>query len=281
MRGKQLYSWMALTFCAACMMAANQQSLPENWPVLASYGYWIIRLSIQSALFIAFLQLTNLIPFFRRQLALALGLACLASYVPYVLSVTAMDIVLGFPELGATAGAVWDPNPRFNAFLLELGYLLDDHIFFCALLATPVMFLPDATTSFGPFENIETTEPKLSPKNDTDAHQLFFDSLSPPLTGSLIRAEAQEHYVKLVSAEETRMVLYRFSDVLRELPETLGMQVHRSHWIAKDAIKDVYKKGGNTRIVTRDGSEIPVSRRYVSHVSGWLDQNGIPAQSGQ
>lgn len=280
MRRQQLFSLMALTFCAACLLAANQQALPEGWPILANYGYWIIRLSIQATLFLAFLQLVNLFPMRRSRLFSRLCLACLASYLPFVLSVTAMDIVLGFPELGAAVGVTWVPNTRFSAFLLELGYLLDNHLFFCALIATPLLLRPeDALTQKKPMLS-EAVQPE-TPVTGTSAsassgQQPFFDSLTPPFSGPLIRAEAQEHYVKLVGAEETRMILYRFSDVLRELPDALGMQVHRSHWIAKDAIENVYRKGNSTRIVTRDGSEIPVSRRYAGHVSRWQDSSTRP-----
>ncbi len=266
---------MTLTFCAACLLASNQQALPEGWPALANYGYWIVRLSIQAALFLAFLQLINLTSKLHDRLFTRLCLACFASYIPFVLSVTAMDIVLGFPELGATTGIASEPTPRLNAFLLELGYFLDNHIFLCALLSTPLLVRSEAIKSEDDLGEVTSASAATKPQA---SQRPFFDSLSPPFAGPLLRAEAQEHYVKLIGSEENRMVLYRFSDILRELPDTLGMQVHRSHWIANDAIQNVYRKGNNTRIVTSDGSEIPVSRRYISQVNGWLDQNVIAEQ---
>ncbi len=53
----------------------------------------------------------------------------------------------------------------------------------------------------------------------------------PSLDGQINHIEAQEHYIRVATSSERRMVLYRFSDAIREMPDTLGLQVHRSHWV--------------------------------------------------
>lgn len=269
---------VALIVCTAGLLAATTQVRPEGWSVIAVYAYWLVRISIEAALFIAFFQLLSLIPAISgKALAVSAG-AFLASLVPFVLSVTTMDIILGLPELGEIAGADWTPDLRLGAFLRELGYLADNHAFLCALLSIPIL---DRTYA----RSAETSPPRAAilapanPGNTQPARQItFLESLSPPFSPPLIRAEAQEHYVKLVGTTETRMVLYRFSDLLRELPETLGMQVHRSHWVSTDAIRRVYQKGYSTRIETQDGAVIPVSRRYSARVTSWAGSNLNQAQ---
>lgn len=288
MSRQNLLLLIAMTTCAAFLLAANQQTRPDGWNVLSVYGYWFVRISIEATLFFAFFLLVGLIPALNRRKVAALCLAGLASYLPFVLSVTAMDIVLGLPELGSTVGTARGPDPQVGAFLLELGYLLDNHAFLCGLLSLPLLAETRMIVSIGKHTNVaqealETTSEELadggSLTENLQGHASFFESLSPPFTGTLLRAEAQEHYVKLVGTSETRMILYRFSDILRELPQSLGMQVHRSHWIANEAIRKVVRKGNNTRIETQDGMQIPVSRRYVSRVTGWAEQNSAKTGS--
>jgi hypothetical protein len=275
---QSFFPLLALVVCAACLLAANQQSRPDGWTVLTVYGYWIVRISIEATLFFAFYLLVSLIPAMHGRKAVALCLAGFASYLPFVLSITAMDIVLGLPELETAAKATWDPDLRVGAFLLELAYLLDNHAFLCGLLALPLLTKTgwrlesrDYNVQFAKHRYV-SSEQDIQSQSKPDQPS-FFESLSPPFKCPLLRAEAQEHYVKLVGSTDTRMILYRFSDILRELPDTLGMQVHRSHWVANDAIVDVVRQGNNTRIETKDGMQIPVSRRYVGRVVKWAEQN--------
>jgi hypothetical protein len=278
----RLFPLISLVICAALLLAANQQTRPEGWTVFTVYGYWTGRIVIEAALFWAFFMLVGTVPPLRQRTAATLALAGLASYLPFVLSVTALDIVLGLPELEAAYGTDWNADMRIRAFFWELGYLFDNHLFLCGLLAIPLTGLMIEETDVSAAPDLigqgaqgrdESTVTAPSSPDALPGQKSFFDRLSPPFTGQLIRAEAQEHYVKLVGISETRLVLYRFSDVLTELPETLGMQVHRSHWIAKDAIRSVIRKGNNTRIIAPDGAEIPVSRRYAGQVSNWIAEN--------
>ena len=272
-----------LTLAAAGLLAANQQTRPEGWPVIGVYGYWLVRIGIESTLFIAFLQLLSLLPKIANHTLWAICLATLASYIPFVLSVTALDIVLGLPELDAPALGEAGSAIRLGAFLQELVYLLDNHIALCALLSIPMVLQacwipaqlqPLSGEKTGSTEMQTSNRASLTiPKPDNaQTKSTFLESLSPPFSDRILRAEAQEHYVKLVGRNDTQMVLYRFSDILRELPENTGMQVHRSHWIAHEAIQQVQKEGNNTRLVLNDGTLIPVSRRYVSTVRAWAEQ---------
>jgi len=58
------------------------------------------------------------------------------------------------------------------------------------------------------------------------------------------------------------MVLNRFSDVINDLTETNGLQVHRSHWVAMSAIEDVEQNGQSMQLRLVTGDSVPVSRSY-------------------
>lgn len=59
-------------------------------------------------------------------------------------------------------------------------------------------------------------------------------------------------------------MLLRFADAIREIGATAGLQVHRSHWVADAQVEKLKRDNGKLFVVTKDGSEIPVSRTFQS-----------------
>jgi DNA-binding LytR/AlgR family response regulator len=57
-----------------------------------------------------------------------------------------------------------------------------------------------------------------------------------------------------------------------ELDGVEGAQVHRSWWVARDAVEDVKREERNVRLVLPGGLEAPVSRARVAELkdAGWL-----------
>ncbi|NWJ26738.1 LytTR family transcriptional regulator [Rhizobium sp. Td3] len=78
----------------------------------------------------------------------------------------------------------------------------------------------------------------------------------------LLRLSVQDHYTDVVTTRGHQLVLLPFADALREVGNAKGLQVHRSHWISDADVMSLKKQAGRLFIVTRDGSEIPVSRSY-------------------
>lgn len=56
------------------------------------------------------------------------------------------------------------------------------------------------------------------------------------------------------------MVLLRLSDAIREVGNTDGLQVHRSHWVAKSAVTKAERTGDRALLSMSHGPDIPVSR---------------------
>ncbi|WP_196223288.1 LytTR family DNA-binding domain-containing protein [Roseibium sp. RKSG952] len=251
----------------ALTLAASEVARPAGWSALDIYAYWICRLAIETVLFIGMLELClhNRTLQARRWIAAA-GAAAL-SFIPFVLAITALDIILGIPELdlAATAVPAGSAAPtQLSAFYRELGYLIDNHIFVSALISVPALFAPPAEQA----PPLTETSPAAKDTGNTPAptrmDKGILTRIEPPLDGNLIRAEAQEHYVKLVTERETRMVLYRFSDILHELPGGLGLQVHRSHWVAFDGVTGLLRHRTSVKLEMADGEIVPVSRKFAS-----------------
>jgi hypothetical protein len=86
---------------------------------------------------------------------------------------------------------------------------------------------------------------------------------------------AEEHYVRLITTEGEFLVYHRFSDAAKEVKPLNGLQVHRSHWIAAHAIRQV-RRSAKKMVVTIGGNhQVPVSRPYQAMVLQLAEQRGI------
>lgn len=92
----------------------------------------------------------------------------------------------------------------------------------------------------------------------------------------VLAIKAEQHYIKVYSPAKEYMVLYRFSDAVRELDETLGMQVHRSYWINTAAIQSVHARVKDFSVRIQSGQDIPVSTPYQGMVRELAKNQHIP-----
>ena len=84
--------------------------------------------------------------------------------------------------------------------------------------------------------------------------------------GRLMALSVEDHYVRIITTKGVEFVLLRLSDAMRETGDVAGMQVHRSHWIATQAVKSARRDGDRAILTLVIDTEIPVSRRYVTHI---------------
>ena len=250
-------SYTAITaIVAALLIAASNVGQTSSASLLGGYSYWIVRIAIEGALFIMVRDSVERLFGGSQPDWMVFIAAVLLSLVPFVLAITTFDIVLGYPELGAVNPAAV-PASKVREFGLELIYLLDNHVFLCVLLTIPRLLLGNAHSVD---QNADTILDATELSRPTRA--TMFTELEPPLKGELLWAEAQEHYVRLTTSEESRMVLHRFADVLRDLSDDDGIRVHRSHWVSINAVREVFRDGANLRIRLLTDDVVPVSRSY-------------------
>lgn len=101
---------------------------------------------------------------------------------------------------------------------------------------------------------------------------VFFERLPPHLGSDLLALEMEDHYVRAHTALGSELILMRMRDAVAELQGIEGAQVHRSWWVARDAVEDVKRDGRNLRLVLPGGIEAPVSRTRAAELkeAGWL-----------
>lgn len=101
---------------------------------------------------------------------------------------------------------------------------------------------------------------------ETSPATSILDRLKPENRGALLRLSVQDHYTEVVTSRGRELVLLRFADALKETAATPGLRVHRSHWVADAHVESLKRDNGRLLILTRDGTEIPVSRSYAEDV---------------
>lgn len=100
----------------------------------------------------------------------------------------------------------------------------------------------------------------------------FVDRLPPQLGSQLIALEMEDHYVRAYTLLGSDLVLMRMRDAVAELDGIEGLQVHRSWWVARDAVEEVRRDGRNVRLALSGGIEAPVSRANLPLLKecGWI-----------
>ena len=101
----------------------------------------------------------------------------------------------------------------------------------------------------------------------------FLERLPLKLRGAEVWAvEAEDHYLRLHTSKGQDLILLRLADAVAELEGIEGLQVHRSWWVARDAITEAKRGDGRATLTLKDGAEVPVSRTYAGLLRerGWI-----------
>ncbi len=94
----------------------------------------------------------------------------------------------------------------------------------------------------------------------------ILDRLPPKIRGRLSRLSVQDHYVDVRTDNGGTLVLMRLADAIAETEGVPGLQIHRSHWVALDAVDKAVRRDGKLLLRLSDGTELPVSRTYLAAV---------------
>jgi hypothetical protein len=100
----------------------------------------------------------------------------------------------------------------------------------------------------------------------------FLRRIPAKLGSELLYIAMEDHYLRVHTRRGSDPLLLRLSDAVAELGPVIGRQVHRSHWVARQAVSSVERDGYRTWLVLTTGMKIPVSRTYLPALreAGWL-----------
>ncbi len=87
----------------------------------------------------------------------------------------------------------------------------------------------------------------------------------------LFALKSEGHYVQVYTDLGNHMLLMRFGDAVDATADIEGMQVHRSWWIARDALSSIDRAEGKWEATIGESLKVPVSRTYRAELrsKGW------------
>lgn len=93
--------------------------------------------------------------------------------------------------------------------------------------------------------------------------QKFFNRLSTDMGTDLMCFEMEDHYLRVHTTEGNALLHMRMADAIAELEDFPGFQVHRSWWVAADAIETISKHNRDYKAQLKNGMTVPISRSRV------------------
>ncbi|HEX3672796.1 MAG TPA: LytTR family DNA-binding domain-containing protein [Rhizomicrobium sp.] len=220
--------------------AFGLEILPLGWRLL----YWLVLLAMGQVASLSIRASLDRMQLSPSRLVLAGLLRCILGSVPMTVAVWLV-----------TALAL--SQPLRAAQLPEL--------YLPVLVVTAAMVCLNLLAQRRPAETHATGTPGAPPD--------ILARLPPKLRAAKLYAmQAEDHYVRLYTSAGSDLVLLRFSDAMAELRGVAGARVHRSWWVARDAVESSCREDGKSFLLLRDGTKAPVSRTYTRalRVEGWL-----------
>ena len=90
--------------------------------------------------------------------------------------------------------------------------------------------------------------------------------LSQSFRGPILALQSEDHYVRVHGERDSELLLIRLRDAIAEMDGVSGVQVHRSWWVACNAISKAEPTGRSWNIVLSNGTIVPVARDSVTRL---------------
>lgn len=104
----------------------------------------------------------------------------------------------------------------------------------------------------------------VAPPSIAPSGVAFLSRLPRHLGRELLALQMEDHYVRAHTPAGSALILIPLRQALAELDTIPGLQVHRSWWVARDAVEGGLQHGRNLRLLLSNGLEAPVSRSNVA-----------------
>ncbi|WP_439573368.1 LytTR family DNA-binding domain-containing protein [Phreatobacter sp.] len=103
--------------------------------------------------------------------------------------------------------------------------------------------------------------PEPAPDDPSEPAGTLRQKLPLPLRrAQILSLSAEDHYVRVATDRGATLVLIPLSEAVDALGPEAGLRIHRSHWIARQALEAPGATVMRTAIRLADGTQLPVSR---------------------
>lgn len=88
----------------------------------------------------------------------------------------------------------------------------------------------------------------------------------------IFAVSSEDHYLRVYTSSGEALILMRLYDAIEELEGIEGSQVHRSWWVAKNAIAEAIKQEGRPAFRLKNNQTVPISRTFLKALrgNGWI-----------
>lgn len=106
----------------------------------------------------------------------------------------------------------------------------------------------------------------VADEDEQEADPALRSRLSDGFTGPILALQSEDHYVRVHGENTSELILIRLRDAIAEMDGVEGEQIHRSWWIARDAVASAEPSGRTWAITLRNGEIAPVARDSVERL---------------
>ncbi|WP_439814488.1 LytTR family DNA-binding domain-containing protein [Zavarzinia sp. CC-PAN008] len=234
------------------------------WPGVIVFGWSIMSLALQ------WVHQSRLLA--RHSMAVRLGVLIVLGSVPLSLSLCAINAVV-FGHVPSLPGLALN---YAQTALVTMLILVPMYLVTYREDPAPGDAVPVAPAAAPAQPGPAATETGPAPRPEP----AFLRRLSPLHQGAdLLALQMEDHYLRVHTGRGSDLILCRMADAVADLPEARGWRVHRSWWVAVDAISAVRWDKGRATLVLVNGLDVPVSRATLPSLRDRL--RSLPEAPGQ
>lgn len=196
-------------------------------------------------------------------------------FVGYAAALAAQKLVpetfIPRPQLRLGAAAIGSALPLTFVAAWVVPFVRPGHMY--DPLQLPALFCAVAAVQFAiVFTLLRKSNPSPRPPaaDSRDASGAFpralLSRLPSRLGEEIVALEAEDHYLRVHTILGSDLVLMRLSDAIAAIEPDRGLQVHRSWWVAQDAIRQIVRSEQRSHLRLRNGLLVPVGRTYSAAV---------------
>jgi hypothetical protein len=104
-----------------------------------------------------------------------------------------------------------------------------------------------------------------------------YSALPAHLVEAVLCLQMEDHHVRIHTVGRSQLHLAPLRQVADELGHARGLQVHRSWWVARNAVRGWKQEGRAITLVLTNGQQVPVARNRIAELreSGLLNPAAI------
>lgn len=180
------------------------------------------------------------------------------------------------PMMGVTGVANnmmngWQPDAaEVTELFLAIALIGGTYNYLASRLLALLLTQQRRVVSGGDREVIDRLSPDPAAGERVPTDPTLIERLPPHIRVDILCLQVEDHYVRVHSSQGSAMVLMRFSDALRGLDHIPGAQVHRSWWVADQAVTGMRRSGRTAQLTLSNALSVPVSQPYLAQaMSSW------------